>query len=99
MSFELNIDLKFNQEAQTTKEYYPIIPEPLVDHLRKQFSKRNTCNCGFEGLHSEPIQGYSNHPGGWDITGSGPYWWLFVVCPKCDYAWALWKLGVARERY
>jgi len=90
--------LEINYEANTQKESFPIIPEEKVSHLRAQFTKRNTCWCGYVGLHSEPIQGYSNHPGGWDI-GEKTYWWLFVVCPKCDNAMSLWKLGVARERY
>ena len=90
--------LEINHQATTQREVFPVIPEEKVAHLRAQFSKRNFCNCGYIGLHSKPIQGYSGHLGGWDI-GEASYWWLFIVCPKCDYAWSLWKLGVARERY
>lgn len=90
--------LQINHDAKTQKEAFPIILEEKVSHLRAQFNKRNNCFCGHEGLHLEPIQGYGDHRGGYDI-GEPTFWWLFVVCPKCDNAMSLWKLGVERERY
>lgn len=90
--------LEINHNAKTQKDAFPIIPEDKVSHLRSQFSKRNECSCGYKGLHNLPIQGYSGHHGGWDI-GENEYWWLFVVCPQCDIAMSLWKLGTERERY
>jgi len=95
-------------KEMSQKEHFPIISEDKVKHLRAQFSKKNVCSCGHQGLHDLPIQGYPNHPGGWEIPelaktiGSGVYnlyWWLFVICPDCDFAVSLSKLGVERERY
>lgn len=43
-----------------------------------------------------PIQHYP-HPGGWKVAGEEGRQWLYVVCPKCGYQWALWKLGFPRE--
>ena len=80
------------------KDSFPIIPEEKVAHLRKHFDKKNTCSCGYEGLHELPIQGYGNHPGGWEIS-KGHYFWLFVICPNCDFAVSINKMGAPRERY
>jgi len=80
------------------KDSFPIIDEERVSRFRTQFTKRNVCSCVYEGLHNIPIQGYGNHPGGYELS-RGHYFWLFIICPKCDYAWSISKLGVARERY
>jgi hypothetical protein len=90
--------MEIKNEAKTQKDAFPIISEDKVKHLRSQFSKKNTYSCGYEGLHDLPIQGYANHHAGYEI-GESTYWWLFVICPKCDYACSLPKLGVGRERY
>lgn len=65
-----------------------------LDDYREQI-KRTKCDCGFEGLHFLPIEHYP-HNGGWHVHGFNGKQWLYVVCPKCDYQWALWKLGVPR---
>lgn len=65
--------------------------------FKKQYTKRNTCYCGFEGLHEESIIGYTPHPSGWFVNGE--LYWLYVHCPKCHHEWSIWKLGVTRERY
>jgi len=36
------------------------------------------------------------HSGGWKVRGFVDLQWLYVVCPKCGYQWALWKLGLSR---
>lgn len=51
--------------------------------------------CGFVGLKQQPVQHYS-HDGGWKVRGLSVLQWLFVVCPKCAYEWALNYLGVPR---
>lgn len=42
-------------------------------------------------LESEPLERY-DHSGGYDVDGFEEKQWLYVVCPKCDYQWSLWKL-------
>lgn len=37
------------------------------------------------------------HEGGWKVDGFAKKQWLSLKCPKCGYAWSLWKLGVPRE--
>jgi hypothetical protein len=37
------------------------------------------------------------HDGGWPVKGYQQRRWLYVTCPKCDYQWSLWKLGVPRH--
>jgi len=39
---------------------------------------------------------YYEHSGGWVVEGFDSKLWLYVVCPKCKYQWALWKLGIKR---
>lgn len=69
----------------TTKEANP---------YRNQMTKRNTCGCGFVGIHDRDIYGYT-HPEGWCVR-NGCYW-LWIHCPKCEYDLAIWKLGVPRD--
>ena len=38
-----------------------------------------------------------NHIGGWEIEGFAVRQWLYVVCPKCEYQNALWKLGIGGD--
>lgn len=89
------MELIINYDAETQREQYPTLPEGTVKHLRTQFNKHNTCSCGYNGLHVLPIQGYS-HKSGWNIEGLDEKVWLFIICPRCDYAWSLWKLGARK---
>jgi hypothetical protein len=43
-----------------------------------------------------PIQAYP-HDGGWKVKGSPGLWWVYIVCPECEYEWAIYKLGVPRD--
>ena len=36
------------------------------------------------------------HGDGWEVEGFQQKQWLYVVCPRCGYSWALWKLGISR---
>lgn len=65
-----------------TKEQW----KELITHTKCEW-------CGYEGLDKEPVQAYP-HYGGWKIQEEFRKQWLFIVCPDCDYEWALWKLGV-----
>ncbi len=47
-------------------------------------------------LTNEPIEHY-DHSGGWTVDGLKGKQWLYITCPKCEYQWALSKLGVRRE--
>lgn len=59
--------------------------------------KIDTCKwCDYSPLSSETIKCYE-HEGGWIVDGFTKRMWLFITCPKCDYEWALWKLGVPRH--
>lgn len=53
------------------------------------------CQC--PGLDKQPIRAYS-HESGWEVEGYHRRQWLYVTCPKCEYDWALWKLGVPRDK-
>ena len=46
-------------------------------------------------LEDLPIEHY-DHDDGWEVEGFERRQWLYVVCPKCGYQWALWKLGITR---
>lgn len=59
----------------------------------KQQIRPKKCWCGYTELHKQPVNGYP-HEGGYDIEGEDERLWLYITCPKCDYDWALWKLGV-----
>jgi hypothetical protein len=76
---------------------------PLFDPFeREALSQTPDCRwCSAELCG--PVIGHP-HDGGWTVPGlpcphphSDGKWWLYIVCPKCDYQWALWKLGVSRE--
>jgi len=54
---------------------------------------KNTCKwCDYDGLKLEDAEGYP-HPGGYFVEEEEFPQWLYIECPKCGYAWALWKLG------
>ena len=60
----------------------------------KQFLKGKRCRWCDIDISQEPVKGYP-HTEGWLV---GPQkLWLYVTCPKCDYDWALWKLGLSRR--
>ena len=42
---------------------------------------------------------YFPHSAGWIVQGinNNEPVWLYKICPKCHYQWAISKLGVARE--
>lgn len=42
------------------------------------------------------IQHYTHHDG-FQVANFEMPQWLYVVCPRCDYQWALWKLGIREE--
>jgi len=59
--------------------------------------KEDVCKwCGYRGLSKLPVDMYP-HENGWTVAGELERQWLSVRCPKCDYDWSLWKLGVPRE--
>ena len=64
----------------------------LDDYLKR--CKRNYCRwCGI--VLPDTILGTDyKHPGGWPVRGLSGTYWLYRRCAKCDYDWALWKLGV-----
>lgn len=64
--------------------------------IKRQIKKDRCEWCNYSPLSSEVIKFYE-HTGGWMIDGIKKRVWLFITCPKCDYEWALWKLGVPRK--
>lgn len=74
------------------------LPERLAEPFKKQVKERICRWCGAD-LSKEPIKHYGPHSGGWTVPGYDEPRWLYIVCPSCKYQWALWKLGVKRERY
>ena len=55
--------------------------------------KCRCCNAELKGIR---INWY-HHKGGWKIEGMSMRVWLFIICPKCSYQNALWKLGYNRS--
>ena len=41
------------------------------------------------------VQSYP-HDGGRPVEGMDGLQWLSVHCDRCEYDWALWKLGIPR---
>ena len=68
-----------------------------LEEIRKLI-KIKTCRwCDDKvSLIDSPIEHY-DHSGGWNVKGFPVKQWLYIVCPKCGYQWALWKLGVSRN--
>lgn len=57
---------------------------------------KSECTCGMElPTHHSAIHMY-DHDSGWPVEGYKERQWLYIVCPRCGYQWALWKLGVPR---
>lgn len=83
-----------------TKEF----PEPgelvwTLDSVKTKVEKtlalgygRNVCSCG-QALTVEDLRMYP-HEGGDRVEGLGKVW-LYLHCPKCQYDWSLWKLGIS----
>jgi hypothetical protein len=44
-------------------------------------------------LEHQPIEHYE-HSGGLMVDGFKEKQWLYVTCPKCEYQWSFWKLGI-----
>lgn len=40
---------------------------------------------------------YYDHDGGWTVRSFDKKQWLYLHCPRCNYDWAIWKLGYPRE--
>lgn len=34
------------------------------------------------------------HAGGYSVKGGVQKLWIYTVCPRCDYSWAMQKLGI-----
>jgi hypothetical protein len=65
---------------------------PFFDELK--ITKCKHCNTPFS--RNDPIIHYQ-HPSGWIVPGFEKKQWLFIVCPKCEHQWSLWKLGVGKN--
>jgi hypothetical protein len=68
---------------------------PTLDDYRGQV-RRELCRWDNVPLPETVL--YYPHPGGWPVRGMQGLQWLFLRCPKCDYDWALSKLGVPRAK-
>ena len=40
---------------------------------------------------------YHDHSAGWPVKGFEKLQWLYRICSRCGYQWAIWKLGVSRS--
>jgi hypothetical protein len=56
-----------------------------------------TCRWCSASLTELPIQHYT-HEGGHEVESFEMPQWLYVTCPKCDYQWSLWKLGITGDK-
>lgn len=75
------------------ENYETILAPDQAEPFLKQI-KKFTCSCGAD-LKDQPIIAYP-HGAGWKVKDLDSLQWLYIVCPKCHYQWALWKLGVSR---
>jgi len=65
----------------------------LEDYQKLLEGKRcRWCGCD---LSDQEVKHYP-HKAGWEVEGFEEKQWLYVVCPCCNYQWALWKLGIPR---
>jgi len=68
--------------------------------LQKYIELITKTKCTFCGrklpIRDSAIKMYP-HDGGWNVNGYDKKQWLYIICPKCGYQWALWKLGVSRS--
>lgn len=65
-----------------------------ADPFRKMLPNPR-CDCG-QDLTRQPISRYP-HGAGWTVKDMRVKQWLYIICPKCKYQNALWKLGVPRQ--
>ena len=69
-----------------------------VEGYRKAIKVTKCEHCGYEGLNELSIEMYP-HDYGWPVVEEPKQkQWLYVTCPECDCEWALWKLGVPRQK-
>jgi hypothetical protein len=66
---------------------------PTLDDYRTMVTHGVCRFCG-TGLPDTVL--HYPHPGGWPVRGLDGLQWLYLQCVKCEYCWALWKLGVPR---
>lgn len=64
---------------------------PPLSYYEKQIEDKQCKRCKIP-LGGLPIQHY-DHEGGYDVHTFYRKQWLYVVCPMCEYQWALHKLG------
>lgn len=69
---------------------------PTLEDYKKMIKNKECKWCG-ESLETEPVEMYT-HDDGWTVDGEHFKKWLYIECPECGYEWALWKLGIPRER-
>jgi len=59
------------------------------------------CKFGYNHSESVSLQGEAihayPHDAGWKVKGIQGLHWLYIICPKCGYQWALHKLGLPRD--
>jgi hypothetical protein len=71
----------------------PIIPAPTLDDYSELCTKHLCKWCGC--CLPDTILGTDYpHPGGWPVRDLPGTYWLYKRCVRCEYEWALWKLGV-----
>lgn len=59
----------------------------ILDLEGKQFKCIGVCQ---QPLMATPLWGYP-HDGGYE-DATGLKWWLYVKCPRCNYATSVWKI-------
>jgi len=86
-------------ESKLISDPNPHEPKLLDELIALQFYneiKIDKCrNCAMP-LPKKEIYHY-RHPKGWVVPGYEEKQWLFIVCPKCNHQWSLWKLGFSRN--
>lgn len=53
--------------------------------------------CKWDKTPLEPVVEYWEHAGGYNVEGFEEKQWLYTECPKCEYQWALHKLGIKNQ--
>lgn len=72
-----------------------VLSESQAQPFKNQIQITSCRWCGAD-LSEEPIRAYP-HSAGWTVLGFEEPQWLYIVCPRCGYQWALWKLGFPRS--
>lgn len=86
-------------ESQLISDPNPNMPKLLDELIALQFFneiKIDNCRHCSTPLPKKEIYHYQ-HPSGWIVSGYEKKQWLFIVCPKCNHQWSLWKLGFSRD--